>query len=280
MPLPINRIFINYLVYGNEHIESGINQLELILNRMLSGVQRTWIIVDNSVTQPFTQQISTDRWMIPGNNSVWEFSGWDHGYQFIKTRFGIHFDNVILLANDTFHRRAYSLGGRSFLDDFNADLVNERDLRKEVVGYLDDFPTEVSLMGIRYNSWIRSNIFMVPAEVAERLYPLVFPLQPDEIFSSNMHKFWSETDQISENWKAYISSWLFGSENLQYPEYRLHWLKAQSVTSDNWDFVKTKARCILSEHYLTARLQHWGVPIINANKFEKKKDRHLLPYYE
>ena len=276
----VNHIYINFLVYGAVHLESGLSHLESILNRMLPGVPRTWLIVDNAVTHPSSQQISACRWMISGENSIWEFSGWDRGYQFIKEQFNIQAEDVILYANDTFHRRAYSIGGNSFLDEFNAKLIHGHDLTRDVVGYLDDFPREVSLMGISYDSWIRSNIFITPAEVAERLYPLAFPLSPDKIFSADMHRFWGQTNTISENWKAYISSWLFGIDNPEYPEYRLHWLKAQPLTSENWEFFKTKALCILSEHYLTARLCRWGVPIINANCFVKKADRHLIPYYE
>lgn len=280
MNSPVARVYIIYLIYGQAHLKSGLKSLESIMDKMFPGVSRTCLIVDNSVTHPTIQQISPDYWQLSGENSCWEFSGWDHGYQFANKHFGLGNRDVILYANDTFHRRAYSLGGSSFLDEFNSDLVFGHDLTQEVIGYLDDFPKEVSLMGIRYDSWIRSNIFLIPFNIAERLYPLVFPLQHDEIFSSDMHKFWSETDKISENWKAYISSWLFGTENPDYPEYLLHWHKAQPVNSDNWDFFKTKALCILSEHYLTARLHQWGVSIINANLFDKKADRHLSPYYE
>lgn len=280
MILPINRVYINYLVYGQAYLECGVKHLKAILDRMLPGVPCTWLIVDNSVAHPTIQQLTSDRWMIYGENSVWEFSGWDHGYQFVREQFGLKAGDMVLFANDTFHRRAYSLGGRSYLNEFNAKLVSGRNLTRNVIGYLDDFPREVTLMGICYDSWIRSNIFMIPAEIAERIYPLVFPMQPDEIFSDDMHQFWRETNKISENWKAYISSWLFGIENPDYPEYRLHWHKAQPVNSDNWEFFKTKALCILSEHYLTARLHHWGIPIVDANRFEKKPERHLEPYYE
>lgn len=273
-------IYINYLIYGTEHLDSGIKHLENILDRVLPGVPRTWLIVDNSIIFPTIQQTTTNRWLISGDNSVWEFSGWDRGYQFIKEQFSSMDGDVILYANDTFHRRAYSLGGSSFLDEFNANLVFGHDLTQEVVGYLDDFPRDVTLMGISYNSWIRSNIFIMPSEIANRLYPFVFPLRPDEIFSSSMQDFWGGTNKISDNWKAYISSWLFGITNPVYPEYLLHWHKAQPVNSNNWVFFKIKARCILSEHYLSARLHDLGVPIINANRFEKKADRHLAPYYE
>jgi hypothetical protein len=275
-----NRIYINFLVHGSEQLESGLSHIETILDKMFPGVPRTWLVVDNSVNQSMVQQINPDRWLISGDNSLWEFSGWDHGYKFIRDQFCLVTGDVIIYANDTFHRRAYSLGGISHLDEFNADILRGHDLTQEVIGYLDDFPRSVTLIDIKYDSWLRSNIFMIPADIAERLYPLVFPLSPDEIFSGNMQKFWGETSKISENWKAYISSWLFGTKNPAYPEYRLHWHKVQQVNSDNWEFFKIKARCILSEHYLTARLHDWGVPIIDTNRFEKKIDRHIAPYYE
>lgn len=272
-----DKIAVIFLVYGDKHISSGIGCIQSILSRMFKNVAIEYLVVDNSLPVGFVRKKKNYEY-IGGDNSLWEFSGWDLGYTYLKQK-GVFTDTtLVLFANDTFHRRAYKNGG-DFLSVFDKDIVQDKDVLRSAIGYMDDFPTNVSLNGISYNSWIRSNIFFLPYNIVEILYPLSITIDERIIFSFDLDKFWSDTDFISDNWKAYISSWLFGIENKKFPEYRLHWIKSEPLTSENHDFFRKKALCILSEHYLSARIHDLGIQIIDTNIFEKKPDRHISPYY-
>jgi hypothetical protein len=84
---------------------------------------------------------------------------------------------------------------------------------------------------------------------------------------------------MSDNWKAYISSWLFGAEDARFPEYRLKWIRSEKLSPDNRRYFQSKAISILSEHYLTARLLKSKVRIFDFNIYPKTPDRHTSPYY-
>ncbi|PTB20709.1 hypothetical protein C9I57_12890 [Trinickia symbiotica] len=267
-----------FLVYGNTHVAEGMSMTKKILGRMFPESEKKLIIINNKATEAY-RKTDDPIWEISGDNRLSEFTGWDHGYAFAKSALNLTANDLILFANDTFFRRSYREGGRSFLDFFNRPLIEGHDLTAESIGYLDDFPRDVELMGIRYRQWIRSNILFLPFNVCERLGKLTFPLPESEIFSSAPETFWSDSDKISDNWKAYISSWLFGTVNPDYPEYQLHWHSSQPVNHENFSFFKKKARAILSEHFLSARLFAMNCPIIDANFFEKLPDRHIAPYY-
>ncbi|MFM0733400.1 hypothetical protein PQQ52_23260 [Paraburkholderia sediminicola] len=272
------RVIALFLVYGRTFTDEGISHIRKIVDRMLPDSELRIIVIDNKIDQP---SANTDKpvWEISGDNTLGEFTGWDHGYNFAKRALDLNTDDLILFANDTFFRRNYRDGGVGYMDFFDRPLIEDHDLTKECIGYLDDFPRDVELMGIPYTSWIRSNVFFLPFDVCEKLGKLTFPLQEEEIFAPSHKAFWGHTDKISDNWKAYISSWLFGYSNPEFPEYQLHWHSARQPDQQNFAFFKRKARAILSEHYLTARLHAMNCPIIDTNLFPRLPDRHTAPYY-
>ena len=274
----VDELIILYLTYGGAYKE-GLAKLDEIVNKMFFGVKVKKVIIDNSLRDSIVLEINESTYLINGDNSQLEFSGWDYGISFINEQFHPSKNTIIAFANDTFHERNYK-DGQNFLDIFDSPLLKEKNVLESAIGYIDDFPKEVRIGDITYKSWIRSNIFFLPISVVNQMYPLTIEFPMDKVFSDDINKFWSESDFISEAWKAYISSWLFGIENYNFPEYRLHWLKAETLRKSNWAFFKKKALCILSEHYLSARLHRLTIPIIDTNLFEKKVDRHLSDYYK
>ena len=272
------RVIALFLIYGRAHMDEGIAQIRKIIGQMLPEAKLHIIVTNNKFSQPY-EDASGEIFEISGNNFLGEFTGWERGYEYAKRALNLNSDDLILFANDTFFRRQYREGGLGYIDFFDRCLVEGHDLTKECIGYLDDFPRTVELMGIRYTSWIRSNLFFIPFDVCERLGKLAFPLSEQDIFSLDPRVFWSDTDKISVNWKAYISSWLFGEADPAFPEYQLHWHSAKPVNEENFAFFRRKARAILSEHYLTARLHAMNCPIIDSNLFARQPDRHTAPYY-
>lgn len=273
----INKIIIIYLIYGTKNYEAGLTKLKEITTKMFNSLEPIWIIVDNSSSVVERNEKSLH--YIHGDNMYFEFTGWDKGIEYVKKNFTIDDSTMFLFANDTFFRRKYS-DSENFLDEFTSKLIKNKDLKNSAIGFLDDFPKNVILDDIVYKQWIRSNIFFLPYNVLNSVYPLTFPFKEDEIFSRDIDSFWSSNHLISENWKAYISSWLFGEENKNYPEYSLKWLKSEPLTLKNKSFFKKKAISILSEHYLTARLFKLKIPIINTNIFQQDPMRHIKPYYK
>ncbi|MEP2944634.1 MAG: hypothetical protein ABJN11_10470 [Lentilitoribacter sp.] len=275
----IGKIYINYLVFGHENSREGHELLLKICNRMFPMTEVITVEVDNSRSQ-FCAQENNNYHRISGNNTCFEFSGWDAGFKYIKQTFDFQCNDLIVYANDTLHRRSYANGGNKFLDIFDFPIVEGKDLSEVAIGFLDDFPKDVTLMGMTQHQWIRSNIFMISSDVATQLHPLVFPLEKEYVFGGEGEKFFRDIPEISENWRAYISSWLFAENDPNFPEYNLNWLKSEKLTEQNRSFFQTKATTILSEHYLTARLFKWNIEIIDTNHFLLNSDRHVAPYYE
>jgi len=271
------KIIVLFLIYGEEHYYSGLQEIKKIIDRMFPKNIKTFLIIDNSNT--IEESLKGENHIIHGDNSFYEFSGWDKGYDYANKHLPTDDNTLFLFVNDTFHRRGYA-DGENFLDIFDSNIIKDKDIFNSAIGYLDDFPKEVILDNIVYRQWIRSNIFFLPYKIIQQCYPLTFPFPEEQIFSYEEGIFWSQSNLISENWKAYIDSWLFGLKNQKYPEYSLNWLKSEPLTLQNKEFFRRKAITILSEHYLTARLFRDQIPIIDTNIFQKDPDRHIKPYYK
>jgi hypothetical protein len=276
----LKKIYVIYLVFGQSEMNSGIINLKNICSSIDSNAEITFLVVNNNLLDSINS--SNDEIIkVFGNNNMFEFSGWDVGFDFIKKNFEVKDEDLILFANDTFHRRNYEDGGSSYLNFFSEKhlRLRDKDLKNIAIGYIDDFPNPVTLMGIEYVSWIRSNIFLLSYRVADMVYPLAFPLSKEYLFGNQNDSFFNPVQEISENWRAYIRCWLFGEIDPSYPEYRLNWIKVESLNEKNREYFKTKALTIMSEHYLSARLQKMRVEIVDTNLFPKRVNRHIANYY-
>lgn len=275
----IKRIFILYLVFRRNKLDPGLKIIDSICQDLYPNSSITPIIIENACEKNEIIERG-EAYVISGNNSLSEISGWDAGYNFLVKNFSLEDDDVIFYANDTFYKRNYSDGGSSYLNFFSSRHLKNVNTSNIAIGYLDDFPKPVTLMGIKYSTWIRSNIFILSNNLSKKLHPFVFPLSKTYLFGGEGEPFFAKIKEISPNWQAYISSWLFGIEDPAYPEYRLKWLNNTPLTEKNRLSMQTKAQAILSEHYLTARLHSMKINIVDTNFFAKRDDRHITPYYK
>lgn len=269
------RVAIIYLVYDNRDIDGGIALLTSIVQRTFGLCTVMTTVVDNMQTaSDIGRRWHDGRLLVSGDNRLHEFSGWERGYAIACDAFDLTDSDLVLFANDTFARQAH----QGYLDALGPQLVRGRDLRHASIGFCDDFPQETRLLDLPHRWWFRSNIFIHPKATVDRLWPLRFPLDHSELFSDADGRFWSDTDLVSDNWKAYVSCWLFGTLDPRYPEYRLVWHRAAPLTAANKAAFQVKALCMLSEHYMGARLANWQIPIIDFNRGERTRDRHLGNY--
>jgi hypothetical protein len=240
----------------------------------------TRIVVDNSLSNKTEVSFSKYAY-ISGDNTNFEFSGWQSGIDFIMKNYSPSSNDVCILVNDTVHQRNYAIGGDRYFDTFVIRRSSSVWPERWAAGYVDDFPTEASIFGFPVKKWIRSNLIAFNWSCVDLITPLVVPCEENSLFADDISQgFWRVDAPLSPNWKAYISSWLFGDEDPRFPEYRLKWIKHQKLSHENLNFFRKKSVSILSEHYLTVRLLRGGVDIYDFNSFPKPLDRHLTPYYK
>lgn len=271
-------IYVLGLVYGVGGIGELINIAKKFCNKNFPNFYVCYTIINNKINEKININGVN---IILGDNNFFEFSGWQSGLNYIQDNYIIRPHDIVFLLNDTVFKRDYAVGGGDYYDKFfiSYDVSTLPD--KWVAGYFDDFPQPVEINKLIFQKWIRSNFICFSYSCLNLVSPIVFPVDAARLFTNEYSvRFWSDFAPVSENWKAYISSWLFGEDNKNYPEYKLKWLKHKSVNKDNFEFFKKKAICIMSEHYFTARLLHADVHTYDFNIYPKSLDRHVTPYYK
>lgn len=273
-------IYVIGLCFGQEHVDAMLAVADTFCATNFPQCNIVRIVVDNKISNDYENATSKNI-VISGDNSYFEFSGWQRGLDYAKSRYACSPNDVCILINDTIHRRSYSTGGDRFFEDFVIKKPSSEWPQKWAAGYIDDFPTPTSILGLHFSTWIRSNFVVFNWECIQFITPLLFPFSDDTLFSEHLADgFWKADAPLSDNWKAYIACWLFGEESSKFPEYRLNWLHCQPLSHANHAIFRRKAVCILSEHYLTARLLHENVDIFDFNIYPKLPDRHIVPYYK
>ncbi|MCS7092176.1 MAG: hypothetical protein NZM26_02395 [Patescibacteria group bacterium] len=256
------RIFVLFVQFGDQHRTSGIARIKKFLADL--GLKKTPLIIlviDNSIEKSTEIVFGPHEHFISGDDSTYEFSGWDKGIKYIERHFCIRHDDLIILANDTFHR--------NYGDDYLQLFLKKQILlcRSEnfLYGYKDAYPKPVSLFGLTVSSWLRSSFLICSYATLNMLRPLAIPFANDILFSKNYKQFFHDNVPLSNNYKQYLRTWLFGEKDPT-GEFQEKWHSQRPLTQDNFSLFKGKTRAILSEHYLSARALNKGIKLLGVNE--------------
>lgn len=271
----VQRIVSLYLVLGDEHVETGRQTLDRIFRQFLPNVPVTHVLVQNDQASYRENHELFDLSLL-GDQSVFDFSGWDAGLKVLRDKGFLKEGDMLAFSNDSFFRTT----GEKFLSYLTPELYENADPYDSVFGYVDDFPKKARIGEFEYQNWIRTCLFFIPYKFISKVGTLTTPLEYSQFFASDPKLFWTDTEILSTTFKKYIGSWLFGWEDSSFPEYKLHWKSHALPNENNFDFFKSKALTIISEHQLTARIRALNIPIVDYNLDPKLSDRHTYSYYK
>jgi hypothetical protein len=260
------RVYTLFLVFGKDHARPGLEHINDFLDRCYADNERHILIIDNSLENGLQSSIDNYR-VISGDNSCLDFSGWEKGLSFLKEHYSLNGDDILIFCNDSFYR-SYS---HRIIDGFRPGDVTPESLQDSVAGFVDRYSAPVSVLGCRFDRWIRSNFFIMTFNTSRMLGGLVFPLSPEEIFATDRGQFFSETLDISDGYRANLNKWLFG-EGQGCDEYMDEWHGAANISPENFEYFKKKARAILSEQFLSVKIINKGLGILDIKDY-------VLPEY-
>lgn len=253
----IARVFV---VYGDEHLESGIDRLDRFSEQVFPNDPQATIIVDNRGGADHEVSSHAKYNVIVGENSNREFSGWDKGIEALAKGTDLIDTSTVLLANDTFHRNY----GEDYLSQFKRRDTKSRVRKGQIVGYVDSYPREIQLFDLCLRSWVRTSIVICSWKALQGLLPLSIPIPDSEIFSEDPHEFFLPNAPLSANYQDYIKTWLFQAHAPD-AEFHSSWHSKTKIDENNFSALKAKARSILAEHFLSARAKRLGIAVYAVN---------------
>jgi hypothetical protein len=113
------------------------------------------VVVDNAMAGGEEPRADEGLPVIAGDNSAWEFSGFDAGITWLREQGKLY--DVTLLVTDAF--RAY---GDSFLGWSDRGLLEFCRRRSAVAGWVDSFQEPLRLLGSGYQAWMRTSYLVLP----------------------------------------------------------------------------------------------------------------------
>lgn len=253
-----NRLFIIYLIYGTDHLQSGIDKLLRVAKQLYPNREYAVVAVDNAASKSYTHFITDWLTMIDGDNSLREFSGLDRGFSWVCANLFPREKDIFIIANDTFHR-SY---GDSYLKDFNTRKTLKAVESGAAVGLVDAFPKPVELLKTRYISWIRSSFLIAKYRVICQLSPFTSAISDADFFSESAGTFFKQNANMSDNLKTYLQTWLFAEGGSE--EFQESWHSKRPLTTETLKPMQMKAKCIFCEQLLSAKARKLGIPIFDT----------------
>ncbi|MDD5759461.1 MAG: hypothetical protein PHI06_10300 [Desulfobulbaceae bacterium] len=133
----------------------------------LKGWEITYLRVDNRNEQMPLTKSASNIFVVGGDNSSHEFSGWQRGINILNL-LNCQYD-LALIINDAFLKP-----GPSFLQDYATPELLQKSLsEKKIIGRIDSAFQGYTLFGYDVSRWICTNCFFVPKTALDALGNMV-----------------------------------------------------------------------------------------------------------
>ncbi|MDZ4799309.1 MAG: hypothetical protein SGI92_14190 [Bryobacteraceae bacterium] len=251
---PPVRITALFLRYGSERYPGALARFRSLLSIRFSEAQIWTVLVDNALPPDYCEYL-TDEGVtaIGGDNSSWEFSGWQKALEWSEAVGGP--PDWILFATDAFDQLYIE-----FLQHFSTGLLQRLVTYPVALGHLDSYNEAVTAFGRTAQHWIRTSFFVVRAEDARKLGHLHTVTAPAEIFAGNPQAPFLAHSPVDHKLQGYITGWLTGPGTGQ----GVAWHSRFDLNPETLPYFEAKAIAILNEFSLSARLAELGIRLLDV----------------
>ena len=155
------KMLVLYVEYDKTKYKNTLSILMKSLEKI--NCKKQVIIINNNFK---LKEPKTDYTTLRGTNENWEFSAWQHGYDYAKSKFGF---DVILFANDScMNHGKYELISNKLSNDLLLKIYNESlfygNINRVPDEYGDCFFEEKNV-----KDWIRTDAFIIPKAIVDKI---------------------------------------------------------------------------------------------------------------
>lgn len=246
------KLLVLFLQYDLQKYPNSFQNFKRYID--LLDCKKNIIIIDNLSENRIEEKIAWNIYFIGGDNSSWEFSGWDKGVAFAKQK-KLNFD-VVLFANDSF----FSYGWSILENCARYKLPDIAYRKKAIVGQLDTKNFLMNAFGYDVSTWICTNTFFIHKEILEKVVPLAHlsDTDLDMIVSKSFDKKKFLCNNIlSTSYKEMLLQWLTKD-----------WHSKMVISEENFDFFRKKVTAMINESLLTARIRSLGYEVLSYSEIQ------------
>lgn len=257
-----------HLEFGDRHRARSLQVLEALRSRLVQGSDRCALaVVDNAGASGALRQAGFEQaFVAPGDNSNREFSGWDSGIEALLERGEA--PEVWIFSNDTVAlNHAWS---ERRLEHFGGEI---RKLALHsgpwLFGEINDFPRSTMTPMGPLLEWVSTYCFAMNDTLRRKLGTLspgnaLLDSLVNERYEPGRGLF---RDHVDEAYVDFVSAWLISSDEGEGEDKKRRfkwdheWHRASPLGPDNFEDLRMKARCCLSESMLSVRARQLGADI-------------------
>jgi hypothetical protein len=249
-------LYLVLLEFGQQHEQAALELLMPTLHRVMPNAIVRTAVVDNALAGHVELEIGHAIDRVSGDNTTHEFSGWDRGIAWLEGRYAPAPGSIVVLANDTVVRA----DKHDRVRDIPADRVAAAS-EGALVGWVDEYPRQVELFGLPLRQWVDTSLVIAGEGTLAALRPLARPFADDQLFADDWRLVFREPSPLSDNYRAYLKTWLFGDRIDK--EFGFGWHAQEPLTERSFEAFKAKLRCLFCEHLLSARARARGIPLVD-----------------
>lgn len=235
------------LVYYEDFHVNAIKSFDILLKKI--DPNSKLIVVSNN--------FNLKENYIQGDNTNWEFSGWDKALATINL---LDTDSIIF-ANDTFmYNNPYGRVKKIFVERIFSYVYNKNKIKTGgyICGSTSGLEHSYEILNFKADYWVSTYLFLMSGKLVNELgNKISMDLNTlDSLVKLDNKKFIFD-NSISKNMQEHLQEWLYPKENV-----KAAWYKA-TTTSDDVKIKKVKT--ILNEKYLSAFCKTNNGKIIDIN---------------
>lgn len=257
-------IAVFFLQYDTAKYPDSLALVKKQLSR-LEGFAFDLVVIDNKKLGDDEAKEQDGALLIPGDNSAWEFSGWNKAVRTARVR-GKNYRAAIFINDSFINNRRQNLDWLSgpvlnYLssNSMAGGILNYRNRYRGLRGY---FLLDLDSYGIRkasFKAWLRSNFFILPWDkVPEGGFET---WDPGDIFPKSWDPgIYLKEAPLSESLRRRLVNYLS-------PEGRFDpsdvWHSHFKLDQATFSFFTGKATAIINEMYLGQQLLEHSLPLID-----------------
>ncbi|MEJ7686794.1 MAG: hypothetical protein WKG52_07300 [Variovorax sp.] len=257
-----------HLEYGAQHRDRSLELLRMLRHHLANKVDTvSLVVVDNAraaAAEPLRDSEFGTGLLLPGDNANREFSGWDKGVSAVLSQ-GAEPD-IWIFTNDTV------AWNHAWSEQRIARFAGEiRHLGQHpgpwLFGEINAFPGSTQTPLGPLLEWVATYCFAMNGNMRQQLEKL----SPDNALLDSLVRERFEpggglySDEVDPGYADFISAWLVKDDGdparQRRHKWSHEWHKATPLSPDNFDDLRMKARCCLSESMLSVRARQLGAEI-------------------
>ena len=247
------KILVLFVQYDTVKYPDSYKRLEAQL-ATLQGIRWVRFRIDNARPFQGVEQVGDDCYSLGGDNTDWEFSGWQLGLE-QASRMMPEYDGV-LFGNDSFEVSGASL--LSSIGSFHIKLFIRMNIP---IGNVNSLRSDEKIYDIKIRKWIRTNCFILSRKTVERLGKIVFinnAMLDDFIDKDYTGNYFKDSAPLSLCLQHRVVEWL-----------SKEWHSCFTL-EDNWNLFRSKTKSMLNEWLLGSKLFEISPFIISNESFSGK----------